>query len=207
MTAGGDFSEGIAVEIEARRLTPDLLTDYLEYFDHIAFSDNPDWAGCYCYFYLVDQERDDWNSRSGQDNRRDVAGLISRGEMHGYLAYVDGHVLGWCHAGPKTYFPSFGRDPDLADADLPVTGSIACFNVAPGRRRLGIASALLDAATRGLAGLGMTIAEAYPHEGASSDAGHYTGPLDMYLRAGFTIHKQLEGSIVVRKELRSLGRV
>ena len=47
----------------------------------------------------------------------------------------------------------------------------------------------------------MTIAEAYPNEGASSDAGHYTGPLDMYLRAGFAVHKRLEGSIAVRKDL------
>ena len=190
------------MDIEVRPLSPALAADYLEYFDNTAFSDNPDWAGCYCYYYLVDHSREDWETWTGAENRRAVADLISRGGMHGYLAYLGGSVAGWCHAGPKSYFPALARDEDLADADLRATGSIACFNVAPGRRRLGIASALLNAATVGLAGLGMTIAEAYPREGASTDAGHYHGPLEMYLRAGFVIHRRLEGCLVVRKELR-----
>jgi len=189
------------MDIEVRPLSPALLVDYLEYFDNTAFSDNPDWAGCYCYYYLVDHSREDWEARSSAENRCAVAGLICRGEMHGYLAYVDGSVAGWCHAGPKAYFPAFANDEDLADADLAVTGSIACFNVAPGRRRLGIATALLEVATTGLADLGMTIAEAYPREGASTDAGHYHGPLEMYLRAGFAVHRQLDGCSVVRKGL------
>ena len=188
------------MDIEVRPLSPDLLADYVEYFDKTAFSDNPDWAGCYCYYYLVDR-REDWDARSGEENRLAVSELISRGEMHGYLAYLDGGVVGWCHAGPKTYFPAFASDEDLTDADLAATGSIACFNVAPGRRRLGIATALLEAAIAGLAGLGMTVAEAYPREGASTDAGHYHGPLEMYLRAGFAVHRQLDGCSVVRKRL------
>ncbi len=189
------------MHLEVRPLAPRLLDDYLGYFDHIAFADNPDWAGCYCFFYLADHSARDWDSRSAAENRRAVGELISRGEMHGYLAYLDGAVAGWCHAGPKTYFPALVQDEELAGPDMATTGSIVCFNIAPGRRRLGIASALLEAAERGLAGLGMTTAEAYPREGASTEAGHYHGPLQMYLRAGFVVHRRLTGCLVVRKHL------
>jgi len=51
-------------------------------------------------------------------------------------------------------------------------------------------------------GLGLTIVEAYRREEASTDAGHYHGPLQMYLRAGFAVHRRLAGYLVVRKDLR-----
>ncbi len=193
------------MKLEVRSLAPQLLDDYLDYFDNTAFADNADWAGCYCYFYLADHSSVDWDSRSAAENRRSVTELISRGEMYGYLAYVDGEVGGWCHAGPKTYFSALVQDEDPADPDTPTTGSIVCFNVAPGRRRLGIATGLLDAASRGLADLGMTIVEAYPRGEASTDAGHYHGPLQMYLRAGFVVHREQSDYLVVRKNLGAAG--
>ncbi len=190
------------MDIDVRALTPDLLADYLAYFDHTAFTDNPEWAGCYCYFYLRDPQREDWNTRSGEQNRASVAALISAGAMQGYLAYVDGAVAGWCHAAPRSFFPIFANDADLGDTDPGTTGAIVCFNVAPGRRRQGIASALLDAAVRGLTDRGMALAEAYPGKGgATTDAGHYHGPLEMYLRAGFAVVRELESCFVVRKSL------
>jgi GNAT superfamily N-acetyltransferase len=188
------------MDIQVKPLSPELLADYLEYFDNVAFSDNPDWAGCYCYFYCCDPS-EDFDSRTSGQNREAAAGLISRGEMHGYLAYMGDEVVGWCHASPRSSFPAFADDPDLTDTDPATTGSIVCFNVAPGRRRVGIATALLDAATRGLAGCGMTVAEAYPREDAATEAGHYHGPLELYLRAGFSIARRLEDCLVVRKNL------
>jgi GNAT superfamily N-acetyltransferase len=152
------------MDIQVRALTPALLADYLAYFDNTAFSDNPEWAGCYCYFYLRAPEREDWETRTAGDNRASVS--------------------------------------DLIDADLERTGSIVCFNIAPGKRRLGIATALLDAALQGLAAQGMSVVEAYPSEGAATDAGHYHGPLEMYLRAGFSVHRSLESCQVVRKQIR-----
>jgi len=28
--------------------TPSLRDDFLLFFDHVAFADNPDWSDCYC---------------------------------------------------------------------------------------------------------------------------------------------------------------
>ncbi len=187
--------------IEIRSLGPQLVDDYLDYFDHTAFTDNPDWAGCYCYFYLADHLEQDWDMRIAEQNRRAVSDLITSGGMHGYLAYVDGEVAGWCHAGPKTYFPTLIASEELAEPDMAETGSIVCFNVAPAQRRRGIAAALLEAACQGFAVLGLKVAEAYPRPEASSDAAHYHGPLQMYLRAGFETHRQFLTYQVVRKTL------
>ena len=35
--------------IAIQPLTKDLLPDWLDFFDNIAFADNPEWADCYCY--------------------------------------------------------------------------------------------------------------------------------------------------------------
>ena len=49
---------GLTLQIEVRELKPELLQDYLRFFDQ-AFSDFPHWAGCYCGFY--DTPGQDWD--------------------------------------------------------------------------------------------------------------------------------------------------
>ena len=36
--------------IVIKRLSPNLLDDFLYFFDDIAFRDNPEWSHCYCRF-------------------------------------------------------------------------------------------------------------------------------------------------------------
>ena len=59
---------GQTLEIEVRELSPRLLDDYLKFFD-AAFSDFPDWAGCYCSFY--DTLGNEWHShaKAGPEHR------------------------------------------------------------------------------------------------------------------------------------------
>lgn len=44
--------ERIKVDIEIRRLGKETKDDFLRFFDKDAFTDNPEWDGCYCQFYL-----------------------------------------------------------------------------------------------------------------------------------------------------------
>jgi hypothetical protein len=44
-----------AVKVEVRELRPELLDDYLRFFDQDAFTDFPEWSGCYCGFYDTPQ--------------------------------------------------------------------------------------------------------------------------------------------------------
>ena len=36
------------MEIEIKKLTPDMADEYLRYFEEVAFTDHDEWANCYC---------------------------------------------------------------------------------------------------------------------------------------------------------------
>lgn len=44
------------MNLDIRALTYDLLDDYLDFFDNIAFSDNKEWSGCYCVHFHLEEE-------------------------------------------------------------------------------------------------------------------------------------------------------
>lgn len=190
-------------EVLIRPLTPKLLSDWLAFFDNEAFVGNPDWAGCYCQFYHADHDEKDWDERTGQENRNASIQLIQRGRLRGHLAYVEGKVIGWCQACPRTSVSNLGSNPDLQIEDVERVGSILCFLVAPHYRKLGIGEMLLSAACLGRAESGIQIAEAYPRRSAKSAALNYHGPLTMYLRAGFKPFREFKDFLVVRKALAS----
>lgn len=189
--------------ITIQPLTAARLDDYLHFFDHLAFIDNPHWASCYCYFYLADHDEREWQSRTGAENRAAMQWLIASNRAHGYLAYLDDEPVGWCHAGPRAYFTALQNDAELraADIDIGEVGSIVCFIVARGYRQRGVATRLLDAACVDFKAQGLLVAEAYPRMGRTSDAGNHHGPLSMYLNAGFQIVREYRDVAVVRRTL------
>jgi ribosomal protein S18 acetylase RimI-like enzyme len=188
-------------EIVIRRLTPGLLEDWLAYFDHDAFEDNPDWSGCYCYWFHADREHGDWESRTAAENRAASSELIRSGGLRGYLAYSGRRVAGWCQAAPRNHIPNIANEEVLAVDDADEVGSIVCFNVAAAFRKQGVATRLLDAACAGFRAEGLRTAEAYPRRAATGDAANYHGPLALYLKAGFKAYRDLEELVVVRREL------
>lgn len=180
-------------------LTPERLPDYLDFFDHRAFTDNPRWAGCYCYFPLHDPAKTEWQQRSGPENRAAVTACAQAGTARGILAYREGRVVGWCNAGPWSQFPMLR---ELPQADPDSVGVIFCFVVEPGHRRQGVARALLDAACESFRAAGLQAAQAKPSRHAEGAAANHLGPLALYLEAGFVVVAELpDGDVIVRKEL------
>jgi len=185
--------------IEVKPLTVGRMDGYLRFFDQKAFTDNPRWAGCYCYFPYHDPAKTHWPERSAEDNREAICASIRAGTAMGYLAYVDDEVVGWCNAAPRRLYPMLQDEPA---PDSEQTGTIFCFIVAPALRGRRIASALLDAACAGLAAQGLRFAEARPVKQATTAATNHLGPLAMYLAAGFSIVREDdEGNVYVRKRL------
>jgi GNAT superfamily N-acetyltransferase len=65
-----------------------------------------------------------------------------------------------------------------------------------------VASQLLDAAIERLRARGVREVEAYPpRSGDETPQGNYRGPMEMYLRAGFEPHRELDRNVVMRKKL------
>lgn len=179
-------------------LTPERLDDYLRFFDHRAFTDNPRWAGCYCYFPLHDPRKTDWEARTSSQNRTAVSDCVRAGRSHGYLAYDGDDVVGWCSAGKWSQFPMLG---DVPEGDAETTGALMCFVVAPEWRGRGVASGLLGAACDGLRGQGATVVRARSVRSMDAARNHF-GPLPMFLAAGFEITRERDdGTVLLRKRL------
>lgn len=185
------------MNIITKPLSPGLLGDFLEFFDNDAFSDNPDWAGCYCCFYHCTDSMG-WEKRTGAENRAAAQSMIKSGAMQGYLAYIGGRPAGWVNAGARENFARLSENPKLPEGAN--VCSIVCFTISPSFRRVGIAKALLSAVLEGAKGK-FHFVEAYPLKGEQTQAMHYHGPLSMYEDAGFEIVKEFEKYFVVRKAL------
>ena len=188
-------------DVVIQPLTPDLLGDWLAFFDQDAFADNPDWSGCYCQWFHVDHEQGDWESRTSEENRAASIELINARRLQGYLAFLRERPAGWCQAAPRLAIPAIANDPELAVDDAGEVGSIVCFLVAKPFRGQGVAAGLLDAACAGFRERGLRVAEAYPSRTAAGDAANYHGPLALYLRAGFKPYREVGQSVIVRREL------
>jgi len=186
-------------DVVVKELTPDMVNDFLSFFDRDAFADNPSWSSCYCMEKHV--AAGEWSRRTGADNRRDQEARIRSGTARGLLAYVDGRPVGWCNAGPRRSMIGQDHLPDLRTEDPERVGAIVCFVIGAQYRRHGVARQLLDAACDSLARQGFAFAEAYPAKRAETDAQEYRGPLQLYLDAGFRTYRDTPRWAVVRKEL------
>jgi len=181
-----------------RELSPELIHDYLLFFDRDAFVDNPRWASCYCYFNHAPHHLKKWVDRTAEENRSAVSRRIHDGQMHGYLAYLDDRPVAWCNAAPRAQMTTLDDD---AEVQVDKVGSIVCFVVAKPYRGMGIAHRLLEAACEGFRRQGFEIAEAYPLKDAQDDAANHHGPLSMFLAAGFEPVREEDGIVIVRKML------
>jgi GNAT superfamily N-acetyltransferase len=200
------MSGGLKVEI--RELTPGLLDDYLRFFDKDAFTDYPYWAGCYCEYYDTPDETWDPTAEAGPAHRAARAERIRSGKARGLLAFADGKVVGWCNAQSRSSFLNMRRYSAAIDSPTEPVGSIMCFLVAPGHRGKGVGTALLNAACDKFRQDNLRVAEGYPTTNPVKRAWetpwaeeNYKGPLSMYLKAGFRVHRQLERFAIVRKQL------
>ncbi len=142
-------------ELVVKELTPSLRDDFLLFFDHAAFADNPDWSDCYCSAYH-------FANKGKDESRRQASSLIEEDRIHGFLAYDNGKPVGWCNAAPRGSYPGIqwlmSPGPDKGER----VGSIVCFVVAATHRNQRVASHLLNAACKKFSEKGLEFAEAYP---------------------------------------------
>ena len=197
--------------LELRELTPDRANDFFDYFDQDAFADNPEGASCYCcYFHWVGANGEDWSSRTAAANREWQTELIQRRETTGILAYLDNRPIGWCHAAEKRSLAHLATMDVLASPDDESVGSIVCFVVTKRFRGTGLSSLLLEAVCNLFIKRNLRIVEAYPDRRAINSYANFHGRLDMFLDAGFQMHRELEGDmtgiVIVRRNLTNQTR-
>jgi GNAT superfamily N-acetyltransferase len=190
-------------EIEVRDVSPELLPAYLDFFDHRAFLDFPEWRSCYCIetHRAPNQGDDEWTQPVAEVNRGDMSRSILRGEVTALLAFEGDKPIGWCAYGETTRLGGVMHKFGLSAADHEAVGSISCFVIASPYRGHGVASRLLDVAIERLRAKGMHAVEAYPTRSGDSQHTNYRGPLAMYLRAGFEPYREAGKHTILRKRL------
>ena len=197
------------MDIEIKKLTPDLAEDYAHFFDTTPHWDNTkrDELPCYCVTWRNDDsyagDGDHWY-QTREERRERAVRYIRDGKMQGYLAICEEKIIGWCSVtadcqGGVNYLREYYPIEEY-NADIKVK-SIFCFVIAPDFQRKGIATRMVEHICGDAAAEGFDFVEAYPNlEYAEYDC---RGPLAMYKKCGFDISaKQREGRTVVRKSLK-----
>lgn len=197
------------MNIEIRKLTPDLLDDYLYFFETEAHADNEDEDRCYCVCWCGEDHRVGTDF-SSPEKRRDLAvQYINSGTIQGYLAYCDGKVVGWCNANTKSeclnciswlrFMTSVKTTEPVPDTKVK---SVFCFTIAPSMKRKGISTQLLDRVCKDAVDDGFDFVEAYPNKKFINIFRDFMGPLEIYKKCGFVIHDEMEIVFVMRKQLK-----
>ena len=193
-------------KIIIKPLTPELTADYLDFFDHRAFTDNNPNGPCYCTSPNQDEESiqqmvSEFKTHGVKDTIRKYAvEMLNNNKIHGYLAYDGNLSIGWCNAADMESYAGFV--PDFArNNTCGKTVSIVCFEIAPGYRGMGIASAFIDRVCNDAKSKGYVAVEGYAKVSDKRDDFDYQGPVRLYQKAGFVAVARENGQIVMRKVL------
>jgi GNAT superfamily N-acetyltransferase len=186
--------------VEIHPLTPDRWADFEK-----LFGPRGAYGGCWCMFWRL-RSRD--NSRNaGPDNRREMKNIVDSGEAPGLVVYVEGEPAGWCSIDPREKFLRIEHSRTLTRVDdRGGVWSLNCFVIGKEYRRLGLMTALLDAAIEYARERGANIIEAYPIEpGGDLKSYHgYTGIASTFRRRGFReVARPRPSQAMMRMELRS----
>ena len=189
------------MELEIRRLSPELAEDFLYFFDEIAFRDHPEWSPCYCLESHLNEAEED-RFKDPQARREKAEEMVKGGIMHGYLAYQNQQPVGWCNADEKSNFVRImENDRYWSWNQQGKTLSVYCFLIAPGARRQGVGQAMQDRVCEDAAAEGYQAVEGYPVKISKEDPEWmlYHGPAQLYRKCGFQEHS-FQGLTIMRKE-------
>ena len=192
--------------IVIRPLTFELNADYLDFFDHRAFTDDNPNGPCYCTSPNQNEEQiknmvTEFKSYGVKETlRKYAAEMLGQNMIHGYLAYDEDQAIGWCNAADIEsyvgFVPAFARNVTCGK-----TMSIVCLEIAPEYRGMGIASAFIDRVCTDAKSKGYAAVEGYPILSDQRNDFDFQGPYHLYQKAGFIEAAREKGQAVMRKIL------
>lgn len=195
------------MNIQIKPLTRELNEDYLDFFDHRAFTDDNPNGPCYCTCPTQDNETIRQMVAEFDDNgveatlRKYAKAMLEAGQIHGYLAFDGALSIGWVNAADmdsyKCFVPDFARE-----AACGKTVSIVCFEIAPAYRGKGLALAFIERICADAKANGYAAVEGYAVIRESRDDYDFQGAAELYAKAGFTEAARQDGRIIMRKNLR-----
>jgi GNAT superfamily N-acetyltransferase len=176
---------GVIEVILIKKLTPDLIVDYIAFHERLDFHHAPEWRGCYCHFYHTKENIFPWTKDVIEKHRLDVIRSIEDRVMTGFLAYDDTQVIGWLNANDLSTYHRINHEFTKLSKGKKIALSI-CFIVDPVYRNKGIARLLLDHAIKYYQSQGYDGMLALPSTKSVTSERHYHGSMNMYIERGYT---------------------
>ena len=196
------------MNIEIRKLTPELAEDYTHFFDVTPHDVKIDERKCYCITWRSDDSYIANNNHwfpTREERRERAIEFVKAGSLQGYLAYCGDNIVGWCNANANcqscvNYLREHWPIEDYCD-DVKVK-SIFCFVISPEMQRKGIATKLVNRICKDATDDGFDYVEAYTSVELIDTTHQYVGFLSMYEKCGFTKCAERDGKVVVRRALK-----
>ncbi len=161
------------------------------------FGENGACGGCWCMYWRLPRGGKLWEESKGKKNRKTMRQLVTGGQVRAVLAFDGDKPVGWCAYGPRSDFPRLQRVRALPQEYSRTTWSVVCFFIDKDYRRQGVATQLLQAATREAFRAGATEVEGYPIKPKSdrvSPAFAWTGVESLFESCGYTKKLETEAS-------------
>jgi GNAT superfamily N-acetyltransferase len=201
------------MDIVIKKLSPELIEDYVEFFDKTPHSERPDDNDCKCYcVWWCNDDHDIENIEfllSPEKRRNYSKDMIRANNIQGYLAYYNNEVVGWCNANTKLdclgcyCWKRFMGSMPIGDTEQQnKVKSIFCFAITPKMKRKGIAKLLLESVCKDALHDGFDYVEAYPNKIFVGDAEDFMGPIELYKKYDFSIYHETREKLMVRKRLK-----
>jgi GNAT superfamily N-acetyltransferase len=194
------------MDIEIKKLTPDLLDDYLYFFDNTPHSTNKDEHKCYCVCWCNENYKNK-DFSTAEERRKAAKEYVNGGNIQGYLAYCEGKVIGWCNANTKSdcyECISWQMFMGAIDRDNAKIKSIFCFAISPEYRGKGVAGLLLKQVCKDAENDGYEFVESYPNKEFVNTEDDFMGPVKLFEKQGFTACYEADKKLVMRKKLKTI---
>jgi GNAT superfamily N-acetyltransferase len=166
-------------------------SDFTNFLERLDYGHAPHWAGCYCRFYHIDMELEQWKNRLPLENKIEALDAMSKREMHGFMAFDSERCIGWLNANDvetyvrlKNVLPAFVKDKKVA--------LTICFVIDPQYRNQKVATSLLETAIRHYRDLGYDGMLAAPIEADGDFALKYRGTPGMYEKFGYELIEKMD---------------
>jgi GNAT superfamily N-acetyltransferase len=159
--------------------------------------------GCWCMFWR--QTAAEWRAGSPAQRQEALAERMSASPPPGVFGYLDGQPVGWCAVAPRSEYTLMQRSPTFGPVDDVPTWAIVCLFVHRSARRLGVGTALVEAAVAMAKAYRAPAVDAIPVEpgGKRKSPDLYTGTPSMFEPLGFEeIARRKPERPVVRLTLR-----
>jgi hypothetical protein len=181
--------------LSIKQLSPELKNDF--YRVH-STANGHDF--CYCSAWWVKGWKD-FDQRTADDNRAVREELFADNRMDGYLLYRNDEPVGWVQACGRDLITKltkqFRRRADRKCA------AITCWFLIPSARKKGYGHTFLAMILEDLRQREYATVEAFPIKWKEKvvDDDVWTGPIEIYIKAGFFVEKDHESYPVYRYNL------